>query len=87
MRLDVEAPKKCFVVCASRRREPSLSGDDTHAEITHLLRASEHGPHIRVWFIVSVGCEFGPSVRVQIMPWATPTFSGIDTQKERESEI
>ena len=49
VRLDVEAPKKypCPTACASQWRQPSLSGDNTHAVATRPKWAQEHGLHTK----------------------------------------
>ena len=62
-RPDVEALWKypCPAACASRRRQPSLFGDDTHAVVTRPKWHGEHGPH-RVWYFVLVVCKPGPSI-------------------------
>ena len=50
----------CCCACASHWRQPSLFGDDTHAVATRPKWALEHAT-LFVWFLMSVGCELGPS--------------------------
>ena len=59
----MEALKKypCPAACASLWRQPSLFGDDTHA-VGHTAKVGTRArtAHL-VWFLMSVGCEPGPS--------------------------
>ena len=62
-RMDVEALKKypCPAACASLWRQPNLFGDDTHA-VGHTAKVGTRARTAQlVWFLMSVGCEPGPS--------------------------